>query len=240
MNAKVEQILRKSAYDFAIMCGASEEEAQAEADNKIKSVNKLIEEEKKHSGHLVVTIGAGPAGSYGVRKLTEAGHEVVILNRDIKPGGLVEYGIYFNKHKLKEGVRKQFRQILVDPKIRYIGHVKVGRNADLTLDEVKEIFGVDLGKKYRGYTANGESTEKVDTALNDAIHAAIDQPPDRRTMPLEQTVDGGRIAVPRPVEQRERGRRLCRNRRLSPFTSPRTSGPISSPNTSPLASTSGR
>ncbi|MFZ4795345.1 MAG: FAD-dependent oxidoreductase [Blastocatellia bacterium] len=99
-----------------------------------------MSEEKKHSGHLVVTIGAGPAGSYGVRKLTEAGHEVVILNRDIKPGGLVEYGIYFNKHKLKEGVRKQFRQILVDPKIRYIGHVKVGRNADLTLDEVKEIF----------------------------------------------------------------------------------------------------
>jgi len=34
-------------------------------------------------------------------------------------------------------------------------------------DEVKEIFGVDLGKKYRGYTANGEATEKVDTVLND-------------------------------------------------------------------------
>jgi len=46
MNAKVEQILRKSAYDFAIMCGASEEEAQAEADNKIKSVNKVAEQEK--------------------------------------------------------------------------------------------------------------------------------------------------------------------------------------------------
>ena len=47
MNAKVEQILRKSAYDFAIMCGASEEEAQAEADKKIKSVNKVAEQEKK-------------------------------------------------------------------------------------------------------------------------------------------------------------------------------------------------
>ena len=46
MNAKVEQILRKSAYDFAIMCGASEEEAQTEADNKIKNVNKALEEEK--------------------------------------------------------------------------------------------------------------------------------------------------------------------------------------------------
>lgn len=89
------------------------------------------------SGHLVVTVGAGPAGIYGVRKLAEAGHEVILLNRDIKPGGLVEYGIYYNKHKLKEGVRKQFRQILADPHIHYVGHVKVGQQADLTLDELR-------------------------------------------------------------------------------------------------------
>lgn len=92
------------------------------------------------SNHLVVVIGAGPAGIYGVRKLAEAGHEVIILNRDIKPGGLVEYGIYFNKHKLKEGVRKQFRTILADPHIHYIGHVKIGRQADLTLEEVRELL----------------------------------------------------------------------------------------------------
>jgi ferredoxin--NADP+ reductase len=92
------------------------------------------------SGHLVVTVGAGPAGIYGVRKLAEAGHEVILLNRDIKPGGLVEYGIYFNKHKLKEGVRKQFRQILADPRIHYVGHAKVGTQADLTLEELREIF----------------------------------------------------------------------------------------------------
>jgi ferredoxin--NADP+ reductase len=97
-------------------------------------------EPKNKSGHLVVTIGAGPAGTYGVRKLTEAGHEVVLLNRDIKPGGLVEYGIYFNKHKLKEGVRKQFRQILVDPQIHYLGHLRVGVDADVSLDEIREIF----------------------------------------------------------------------------------------------------
>jgi ferredoxin--NADP+ reductase len=90
------------------------------------------------SNQLVIVVGAGPAGIYGVRKLAEAGHEVIILNRDIKPGGLVEYGIYFNKHKLKEGVRKQFRQILADPKIHYVGHVKVGQQADLTLDELRD------------------------------------------------------------------------------------------------------
>jgi hypothetical protein len=45
MNAKVEQILRKQAYDFAIKCGATEAEAKAESDNKIKSINKLIDDE---------------------------------------------------------------------------------------------------------------------------------------------------------------------------------------------------
>jgi ferredoxin--NADP+ reductase len=97
-----------------------------------------MNETNNQSGHLVVTIGAGPAGIYGVRKLAEAGHEVVIINRDIKPGGLVEYGIYFNKHKLKEGVRIQFRKILADPRAHYLGHIKIGAQADLTLDELRE------------------------------------------------------------------------------------------------------
>ena len=92
------------------------------------------------SGHLVLVIGAGPAGIYGARKLIEAGHEVVLVNRDIKPGGLVEYGIYFNKHKLKEGVRKQFRSILAEPRVHYRGHVKIGTGADLTLEELREIL----------------------------------------------------------------------------------------------------
>jgi ferredoxin--NADP+ reductase len=99
-----------------------------------------MSEQTKSSGHLVLTIGAGPAGIYGVRKLAEAGHEVVIINRDIKPGGLVEYGIYFNKHKLKEGVRIQFRKILADPRVHYLGHIKIGQEADLTLDELREIL----------------------------------------------------------------------------------------------------
>jgi ferredoxin--NADP+ reductase len=99
-----------------------------------------MSEQIKSSGRLVVTIGAGPAGIYGARKLAEAGHEVVIINRDIKPGGLVEYGIYFNKHKLKEGVRIQFRKILADPRVHYLGHIKVGLEADLTLDELREIL----------------------------------------------------------------------------------------------------
>ena len=93
-----------------------------------------------NSGHLVVVVGAGPAGIYGTRKLAEAGHEVILLNRDIKPGGLVEYGIYWNKHKMKEGIRKQFRQILADARVHYVGNVKIGEQADLNLQEVREVL----------------------------------------------------------------------------------------------------
>lgn len=94
----------------------------------------------KRSGHLVVVIGAGPAGIYGARKLAEAGHEVLILNRDIKPGGLAEYGIYFNKYRMKEGIRAQFRKILSDPHIHYLGHVRIGQSAELTLDELRSLL----------------------------------------------------------------------------------------------------
>lgn len=92
------------------------------------------------SGHLVVVIGAGPAGIYGARKLSEAGHEVLLLNRDIKPGGLAEYGIYFNKYRMKEGIRAQFRKIFADPHIHYFGHVRVGHSAEITLDELRAIL----------------------------------------------------------------------------------------------------
>ena len=46
MNAKVEQILRKQAYDFAIQIGKSEAEAEAEADNSINNINKMVEKQK--------------------------------------------------------------------------------------------------------------------------------------------------------------------------------------------------
>ncbi|HZS06479.1 MAG TPA: FAD-dependent oxidoreductase [Blastocatellia bacterium] len=99
-----------------------------------------MKDAEAHSGHLVVVVGAGPAGIYGARKLAEAGHQVVVINRDVKPGGLAEYGIYFNKYRMKEGIRQQFRKILSDPRVHYLGNVRVGRRADLTLDELHELL----------------------------------------------------------------------------------------------------
>lgn len=46
MNSSVEKILRKTAYNFVIENGGTEEEAQAAADQKVASVNKMSEEEE--------------------------------------------------------------------------------------------------------------------------------------------------------------------------------------------------
>ena len=101
-------------------------------------------------------------------KLAEAGHEVVIINRDIKPGGLVEYGIYFNKHKLKEGVRIQFRKILADPRVHYLGHIKIGAQADLTLDELREVLNPPpsssrAARRARKLSASPETRRRAST-----------------------------------------------------------------------------
>lgn len=91
------------------------------------------------SGHLVVVVGAGPAALYATGKLAEKGHTVVLLNRDIKPGGLAEYGIYLSKHKMKEGLRKQFRQILASPRVIYFGGVQVGEAGAIRLSELQDL-----------------------------------------------------------------------------------------------------
>jgi ferredoxin--NADP+ reductase len=49
---------------------------------------------------------------FAARDLALQGHHVVLINRDIKPGGLAEYGIYPDKHTMKNGLRKQFSQVL--------------------------------------------------------------------------------------------------------------------------------
>jgi ferredoxin--NADP+ reductase len=64
---------------------------------------------------------------------------VVLLNRDIIPGGLAEYGIYYDKYKMKEGLRRQFQQILDLPLIDYYGNLTIGENGDLSLPELRAL-----------------------------------------------------------------------------------------------------
>ena len=85
----------------------------------------------------VAVIGAGPAGLFGARELANLGARVVLFNRDLKPGCLAEYGIYPNKHTMKNGLRKQFKQVLDLPNLSYYGNVTIGEQADLTLNDLR-------------------------------------------------------------------------------------------------------
>lgn len=89
--------------------------------------------------YFVAVIGAGPAGIFAARELARNGARVVIFNRDIKPGGLAEYGIYVDKHAMKEGLRTQFRTVLDTPGLTYYGNISVGTRGDLTLDDLRAL-----------------------------------------------------------------------------------------------------
>lgn len=86
----------------------------------------------------VFVVGAGSAGMFAAQKIALAGHQVVILNRDIKPGGLAEYGIYPTKDKMKVGLRKQFAKVLALPNVHYFGHVCVAESGCLSIKDLRD------------------------------------------------------------------------------------------------------
>jgi len=85
----------------------------------------------------VFVVGAGPAGMFAARQIALAGYETYIFNRDIRPGGLAQYGIYPLKTKMKSGLRKQFDQTLALPNVHYFGHVQIGAAYDLSLADLE-------------------------------------------------------------------------------------------------------
>ena len=85
----------------------------------------------------VFVVGAGPAGLFAAQKIAQAGHQTIIFNRDIKPGGLAEYGIYPTKDKMKFGLRKQFAKVLSLPNLHYFGYVPISKESPLTVDDLR-------------------------------------------------------------------------------------------------------
>lgn len=89
--------------------------------------------------HLAAVIGAGPAGLYAAQELARHNVHVVIFNRDVKPGGLAEYGIYPDKFKMKDGLRNQFSQILSMGQIDYYGNIVIREDGDFRLNELRAL-----------------------------------------------------------------------------------------------------
>jgi ferredoxin--NADP+ reductase len=91
------------------------------------------------TSHVIIVAGAGPAGMAVASSLSKAGHEIIILNRDIKFGGLAEYGIFPAKLKLRGGLKKQYWELLERPNVRYFGNVSIGNGKDITVEEIRNL-----------------------------------------------------------------------------------------------------
>lgn len=150
----------------------------------------------EQSRYAVAVIGAGPAGLYSARQLAKNGGRVALLNRDIKPGGLAEYGIYPTKYKMKFGLRKQFLQILKDPAIDYFGNTVVGESGDLSLNALQQLGFQAIvvaagaqGTKWLGLP--GEDTAQGVYHAKDIVYYYNDLPP----FSQQQYHIGRRIAI---------------------------------------------
>jgi len=123
----------------------------------------------------VFVVGAGPAGLFAAQKIALAGHEVFLFNRDIKPGGLAEYGIYPVKTTMKVGLRKQFSKVLSLPNLHYFGNVKIGSAYDVTLDDLKALAPSALvvacgAQGYNKLNLSGENAKGVYSAKDFVYH----------------------------------------------------------------------
>jgi ferredoxin--NADP+ reductase len=108
---------------------------------------------------------------FAAQKIAQGGHEVIIFNRDIKPGGLAEYGIYPTKDKMKIGLRKQFAKVLSLPNVHYIGHLPVSSESPLSVPELREFSPSALV-----FAVGAQGTKKLGLAGWDArgVYSAKD------------------------------------------------------------------
>lgn len=108
------------------------------------------------NSQVIIVVGAGPAGMAVASTLAKAGHEVIVLNRDIKFGGLAEYGIFPAKLKLRGGLKKQYWELLQQPNVHYFGNVTIGNGKDLTVDDLR-----GLGANAIVFSSGAQGTKSI-------------------------------------------------------------------------------
>jgi len=159
------------------------------------------------SGKTVAVVGGGPAGLSCAHRLAMLGHNVVVLNKDSKPGGLNEYGIAAYK------TVDNFAQQEVDY-ILSIGGIEVKNDValgtDFTLaglrDEYDAVFiGIGLGS-VNSLGIDNEGLPGVENAID--YIADLRQAEDKSKLPVGRSVvviGGGMTAIDIAVQSKRLG-----------------------------------
>jgi len=156
------------------------------------------------TGMRVAVVGAGPAGLACAHRLALHGHDVVVMERRKKPGGLNEYGIATYKTP-DDFAAKEVEWLLKIGGITLQTGVELGR--DVTLEQLRsEYDAVFLGIGLGGVNALRSPGEEL-AGVRDAVDfiAELRQTVDKSTLPIGRDVvviGGGMTAVDAAVQSR--------------------------------------
>ena len=169
--------------------------------------NITLFERAPSSGKKVAVVGGGPAGLSCAHRLATLGHDVVVFNRDRKPGGLNEYGIAAYK-AVNNFAQQEVEWILGIGGIEIRGGMSLG--IDITLDELREEFdAVFLGFGLGGVNKLGIANEDVEGVLNAVNYIAeLRQAEDKSILPVGRRVvviGGGMTAIDVAVQSKQLG-----------------------------------
>jgi len=91
---------------------------------------------KKRSGREIAVVGSGPAGLACADQLNQAGHLVIVFERDEQPGGLLRYGI--PGFKLQKQVLNRRLEILKKEGIIFVSGMNIGQ--DYKIEKLRRDF----------------------------------------------------------------------------------------------------
>jgi glutamate synthase (NADPH/NADH) small chain len=137
----------------------------------------------ERTGKRVAVVGSGPAGLAAAQQLTRAGHEVTVLERQERIGGLLRYGI--PEFKMEKAVLDRRLEQMRAEGTEFRTGVDVG--VDLTVDELRS--------SYTAIVLAGGSTVGRDLPVPgrdlDGIHLAMDY-----LKPSNEVQEGSRDSWP--------------------------------------------
>ena len=180
---------------------------QRYATDPIFEQNNQLFERAASTGKKVAVVGGGPAGLSCAHRLAVLGHDVVVFNRDSKPGGLNEYGIAAYK------TINDFAQTEVDY-ILSIGGIELRNNSPLASaaelsDLCEEYDAVFLGVGLELSNSLGIEGEDMTGVLNAIEYIAdLRQAEDKSKLPVGRNVvviGGGMTAIDVAVQSKRLG-----------------------------------